>query len=109
MVDKHIYLQLPENYNYSNLQNALSKPSTISIDEAGFYVTEYPRYGYALKGTKVIRKISHKVLSPARKAKQVYKKPHSYCVVKTFSVIVGGGQGTFLALSTFSTNPSGLW
>jgi transposase len=63
--------QLPENYNYSNLRNALSKPSTISIDEAGFYVTEYPRYGYALKGTKVIRKISHKVLSPARKVSLV--------------------------------------
>jgi hypothetical protein len=49
--------QLPENYNYSNLRNALSKPFMISIDEAGFYVTEYPRYGYALKGTKVIRKM----------------------------------------------------
>jgi transposase len=59
--------QLPENYNYPNLRNTLSKPTTISIDEAGFYVTEYPRYGYALKGTKVIRNVSHKVLSPVRK------------------------------------------
>ena len=45
-------------YDYSRLYSTLQEPTTVSIDETCFYYSETPSYGYAFKGTKVIRKIN---------------------------------------------------
>ena len=55
---KHYVPERTHLYDYKKLQEALEEPTTISIDETCFYYSETPRYGYAEKGIKVVRKLN---------------------------------------------------
>ena len=54
-------------YNFNTLKTCLQDVNTISIDETCFYITERPKYGYSLRGTKIERHIGSRTLCPHRK------------------------------------------